>query len=636
MAGRTLSDRLLDDHRLGGGARVGDEVLLRIDQVLLQDATGAMAFLQFEAMGLEQVRPRVVVQYADHQTLQSDSRHTDDHRFMESACARFGAYYARPGAGICHVVHLERFSRPGESLLGSDSHTPHLGAAAMLAIGAGGIDVAIAMGGGPYVVRRPAITRVWLEGRLRPWSTAKDVILELLRRLTVRGGIGRAFEYAGPGLDTLTVPERATIANMGTELGLTFSVFPSDHQTRDYLRRLGREPEWQPLGPDPDATYAEEIRLDLDSIEPLVAMPSQPDSVVPVGEVAGTTIAQVMFGSCTNGSFHDLAAVAEILAGRRVHPGVTCVIFPGSQSVLAELARSSHLSALIDAGAIISEATCGACPGYVHVPAAGTRSLRAFNRNFNGRSGLSDDSVYLCSPEVAAVSALVGAIADPRTTGIEAPSVTLPESFGEDPGLLVPPPTGIRPELVKGPNFAPVPLGTAFGAELEAAVVIKLGDRISTDDISPAGGDAITFRTNVPRLAEYVFKRRDPGFVERAKTAGQSIVVAGEAYGQGSSREHAAITPMHLGVRAVLAKSFARIHQANLVNWGILPLRFESPSDYDDIEEGDRLRILGLEEAVNARSGKTYRLRSDLSPRERAIVLAGGVLAHTRALAGPG
>lgn len=634
MAGRTLSDRLLDEHLVEGSRQPGAEVAIRIDQVLLQDATGAMAFLQFEAMGLDRLVPRLTVAYADHQTLQSDGRHADDHRFIESACARFGAWFARPGAGICHVVHLERFSRPGESLLGSDSHTPHMGCVGMLAMGAGGIDVAIAMGGGPYVLTRPAVTRVWVEGELPPWSTAKDAGLELLRRLTVKGGLGKAFEYAGPGLAGLSVPERATLANLGTELGLTFSVFPSDLVTREHFRRLGRPEEWRPLQPDPDATYADEIRLDLAQVEPLVSAPSQPDNVVPISEVAGTAVQQVIVGSCTNGSFQDLAAVARIVAGRRVNDGVSALAFPGSQAVLAQLAAGPHLAELINAGVVVSEPTCGACPGYVHVPAEGTVSLRSFNRNFKGRSGLVEDSVYLCSPEVAAVSMLTGSITDPRRSGV---TPAPPEEAGScppDPGLLKPPPSdGARVELVRGSNIAEVPLGEPFGDTLEAVVAIKLGDKISTDDITPAGAEAITFRTNVPRLAEFVFRRRDPGFAARAKEAGRSIVVAGETYGQGSSREHAAMAPMQLGVRAVLAKSFARIHQANLVNWGILPLRFTEPADYDDVLAGDTLVVNGLESVHNRRSGRTYAVAADLSPRERQTVLAGGVLADTKSRA---
>jgi len=633
----SLVNRLIEEHLVEGGRKPGDEIVLRIDQILHQDATGAMSFLQFEAMGLQRVRPRVVVQYADHQTLQNDSRHADDHRFLESACAKFGAYYAKPGVGICHVVHLEQFSRPGESLLGSDSHTPHMGAIAMLAFGAGGIDVAVAMGGGPYVLPRPAVTRVTLNGQLRPWSTAKDVILELLRRFTVKGGIGRAFEYAGPGVATLTVPERATIANMGTELGLTCSVFPSDDQTKDYFRRLGRADEWSPLAADDGATYDDEVILDLDAIEPLVARPSQPDAVVPIGEVAGTRIDQVMVGSCTNGSYHDIAAVARVVKNRRVDPRVTFVVFPGSMQTAVELARSGHLADLLAAGVVVSEPTCGSCPGYVHVPAAGTKSLRSFNRNFKGRSGLPGDEVFLSSPEVAAASALTGTITDPRQSEIGPPGVELPTKIERDRTMIVVPPADpTGRELLKGPGFGPVPLGKAFGPTLEAAVTIKLGDKVSTDDISPAGSESITFRTNVPKLAEYVFRRRDPAFVSRAQQVGESIVVGGEAYGQGSSREHAAITPMHLGVRAVIVKSMARIHRANLINWGVLPLEFADPADYDDVEQGDRLLLERLGDATvlvrNLRSGRVFEVRGEMTRRERAIVLAGGVLAHTRSL----
>ena len=633
-----LTNKLIAAHLVEGGDRPGDEIALRIDQVLHQDATGAMSFLQFEAMGFERVKPRLVVQYADHQTLQNDGRHTDDHRFLESACRKFGAYFAKPGVGICHVVHLEQFSRPGESLLGSDSHTPHMGAVAMLAYGAGGIDVAVAMGGGPYVLPRPAVVRVELTGRLRPWSTAKDAILELLRRLTVKGGIGRAFEYVGEGVATLTVPERATIANMGTELGLTGSLFPSDEQTRDYFRRLGRAGEWSPQAADPDADYDDSIGLDLSRVEPLVAAPSQPDAVVPVGEVAGTEIQQAVIGSCTNSSYHDLVAVARVLRGQRVAPGLTCVVFPGSMQTAVQLARSGHLADLLAAGAVVSEPTCGACPGYVHVPAAGTRSLRSFNRNFRGRSGLKEDAVYLASPEVAAASAIAGRIVDPRTLDLPPPGVELPERIEPDRTMIVPPgPGGTLYDLWKGPAFGVVPIGQPFGRTLEAEVTIKLGDKVSTDDITPAGAEAITFRTNVPRLAEYVFRRRDPDFVERARAAGQSIVVGGEAYGQGSSREHAAIAPMYLGVRAVLAKSLARIHRANLINWGILPLEFADPADYEAIEPGDRLRLTDLAaetvRVTNQRTGRRFGARTHLTDRERRTVLAGGVLAYTRAQA---
>jgi aconitate hydratase len=641
--GLSLVNKLIAAHLVEGGERSGDEIALRIDQVLLQDALGTMAFLQFEAMGFSRVKPRVVVQYADHQTLQTDSRHTDDHRFLQSACRKFGAYYGRPGVGICHVVHLEQFAVPGETLLGTDSHTPHCGAVGMLAIGAGGMDVAVAMGGGPYVFARPAVVGVHLTGRLRPWCTAKDVILELLCRLTVNGGVGKAFEFTGPGVATLSLPERITIVNMGTELGHTTSVFPSDEVTRDYFARLGRPGDWRPIGPDPDVRYDDRIELDLSMVEPLVALPSQPDRVVPVGEVAGTPIQQVMVGSCTNGSYSDIAAVARLLKGRRVHPEVTCVIFPGSHQALTLLAREGHVADLLAAGALVSEATCGACPGYVHVPAAGTRSLRAFNRNFRGRSGLKDDQVYLASPEVAAASAVTGEITDPRRFGAEPAGVLLPSGLPGDRLLIVPPdPEGEGAELWKGPHLGEVPLGRSFGETLEAEVLICLGDKVSTDDIIPAGAEAITFRSNIPKMAEYVFRRADPEFVARARAAGQGLIVGGEAYGQGSSREHAAIAPMVLGVRAVLARSFARIHRANLINWGVLPLEFADPAGHAALRQGDLVRFESLATQVragaevsarNATTGATVRLRCTLTPREREIVLGGGVLAHTKARA---
>ena len=640
----SLINKLIASHLVEGGSRPGNEIALRIDQVLLQDALGTMAFLQFEAMGFSRVKPRVVVQYADHQTLQTDSRHTDDHRFLQSACRKYGAYYGRPGVGICHVVHLEQFAVPGETLLGTDSHTPHCGAVGMLAIGAGGMDVAVAMGGAPYVVPRPAIVEIHLTGRLGPWCTAKDVILELLRRLTVNGGLGRAFEFTGPGVQTLSLPERITIINMGTELGHTTSVFPSDEATRDFFERLGRPGDWRPIGPDPDATYDDRLDLDLSTVEPLVALPSQPDKVVPIGEVAGTPIEQVMVGSCTNGSYSDIAAVARLLKGRRVHPDVTCVIFPGSHQALALLAREGYVADLMEAGVLVSEATCGACPGYVHVPAAGTRSLRAFNRNFRGRSGLRDDQVYLASPEVAAVSAVTGKITDPRTFGAEPSGVLLPVRLPGDQLLITPPdPAGESAPLLKGPNLGGVPLGRAFEEILEAEVLIRLGDKVSTDDITPAGAEAITFRTNIPKMADYAFKRVDPEFVARAKAAGQGLIVGGETYGQGSSREHAAIVPMYLGVRAVLAKSFARIHRANLINWGVLPLEFAEPAGYDAVQQGDRVRFDSLLSqaragaevtARNVTTGVALRLRCTLTPREREIVLDGGVLAHTKTRAG--
>jgi aconitate hydratase len=638
----TLTDKILDAHLVRGGPHPGDEVGIRADQVLLQDPLGTMAFLQFEAMGVRRVQAPLVVQYADHNVLQFDFRNTDDHRFLQTACRKYGAHYSKPGNGICHQVHLENFAVPGQTLVGCDSHTPHCGAVGMLALGAGGLDVAVAMGGGAYHFPRPRVARVLLRGRLRPWVSAKDAALELLRRYTVKGGVGKVFEYAGPALAHLTVPERATIANMGTELGLTTSVFPSDEVTRDFFARVNRPGDWRPLAPDPDAGYAETIELDLAAVEPLVACPSQPDNVVPVGAVAGTRVEQVMVGSCTNGSYTDLATFAQVLKGRRVHPDVTCVAFPGSRQALEALARDGLLADLIAAGAIVSEASCGACPGFGHVPASGSKSLRAFNRNFRGRSGLDDDQVYLCSPEVAAASAIRGAIADPRALGA-APPLLQPAGLPGDRREILPPAAEGKEaaaEVIKGPNIGPVPMGRPFGETEEGEVLIRVGDKISTDDIVPAGVQAIRFRSNVPALAAFVFARHDPQFAKRAAGKGGGFVVGGEMYGQGSSREHAAICPMFLGVRAVLAKSFARIHQANLANWGILPLEFADPSGYDAAAPGHILEIGGLGTALlageplpvtNKTTGGRFLVRASLTPRQREMLKAGGALAHTAA-----
>jgi aconitate hydratase len=597
-----------------------------------------MAFLQFEALGFPRVTPARVVTYIDHNVYQFDSRNADDHRYLQTASRRYGAVFSKPGNGICHQVHLESFSVPGETLLGTDSHTPLCGAAGMLAIGAGGLDVAVAMGGGPYYLTMPQIVRVRLTGALRPWVTAKDVILELLRRLTVRGGSGKIFEYAGPGVATLSLPQRMTIANMGAELTLTTSIFPSDETTRDYFRRLGRESDWRPVAADPDAEYDEEIELDLTSITPLVALPGSPDRVVPIEEVEGTTIDQVVAGSCTNGSWEDMWSVAQVIRGHRVHPSVSFVIFPGSHRILEVMAREGLVQDLLAAGAVISESTCGACPGIGHVPAAGSRSLRAFNRNFPGRSGTKDDQVYLCSSVVAAASAITGRITDPRMRP-PLPSLVLPESFAaSDAGFVEPAPPGEPAEVVRGPNIKDVPLGEPPADRLSAPVLLKMGDKISTDHISPGGSAALVFRSNVPAIAEFTFTYVDPEFVARAKAAGRGIIVAGELYGQGSSRESAAVAPMYLGVRAVLAKSFARIHRANLINWGIAPLTID-PDTYDAIEQGEWLTLEDLRAAlaangritiVSERGGTRGIARCILTPRERDILLAGGLLAHTR------
>jgi aconitate hydratase len=613
-----------------------------MDQVLLTDTNGTMAWLQFEAMGFDRVKAPTVVTYADHQVYQFDARNTEDHRYLQTVSRRFGGYYSKPGNGICHQVHLEAFGAPGLTLLGTDSHTPLCGALGMLAIGAGGLDVACAMGGSPYYLPLPRVVQVALTGRLRPWVAAKDVILELLRRLTVRGGFGKIFEYTGPGVATLTVPQRATIANMGAELGLTTSVFPSDDVTQSYLARLGRDAAWRPLAADPGALYDDTLEIDLSTIEPLVALPGSPDHVVPVGEVEGTSIEQVLVGSCTNGSWEDMSVVAEVLRGRHVHADVSFVLFPASQQVLETMARQGLVADLIAAGAIISESTCGACPGIGHVPATGSRSLRAFNRNFPGRSGVKGDQVYLSSTQTACVSALRGVITDPRRLG-EAPEVIFPARFtASTAGLVRPASEGQDAPVVKGPNIREVPVGRPPGDEVTGPVLIKLGDKVSTDDISPSGSQVLVFRSNMPAIAEFTFRNVDPEFVARARAGGGGFILAGQTYGQGSSREAAAVGPMFLGIRGVLAKSFARIHRANLINWGVLPLELADPADYDAIAAGHQLRIEDVHAGLAAgtltvedqTAGRRIEVRCALTERERAILLAGGRLAHTRALGG--
>ena len=635
--GDSLTRKLIEAHLAAGKAVVGEEIGLTIDQVLLTDTNGIQSWLQFEALGFQRVVPGRAVTYIDHNVYQVDSRNTDDHRYLQSVARRYGSLFSKPGNGICHQVHMESFAIPGQTLLGTDSHTPLCGAAGMLAIGAGGLDVAVAMGGAPYFFTMPPVTRVWLTGQLQPWVTAKDVILDLLRRLTVRGGTGRIFEYGGPGLATLLAAQRMTIANMGAELGLTTSVFPSDEVTRSFFARLGRDDDWRPAAPDDEAAYDDQIELDLSAIVPLVALPGSPDRVVPVDEVAGTPVEQVMVGSCTNGSWHDMASVHGVLHGQRVHPSVSFVLFPGSHRILETMAREGLLADLLAAGALVSEPSCGSCAGIGHVPASGGKSLRAFNRNFPGRSGVKGDEVYLCSSVVAAASAVTGVITDPRRLGTPAP-VTLPAQFASSTvGVVAPDGAG---EVVRGPNIKPVPLGEPVAERLEAPVLLKLGDKVSTDDISPAGAAVLVFRSNIPAIAEHSFKYVDPDFVARAKAAGRGVLVAGETYGQGSSREVAAIAPMFLGVRAVLAKSFARIHRSNLINWGIVPLVFDDPAAWDGLERDDRLVLDGLRGALaagarvtvaNTRTGATFTASCPLTPRERDILLAGGILAHTKA-----
>lgn len=639
--GKSLTRKIIEEHLVDGEPVAGQEIALRIDQTLTQDATGTMAYLQFEAMGIPRVRTKLSVSYVDHNMLQTGFENADDHRFLQSFAAKHGIYFSRPGNGICHQVHLERFSAPGETLLGSDSHTPMCGGAGMLAIGAGGLDVAMAMAGEPFHLVMPRVVRVELRGRLQPWVSAKDVILEMLRRLTVRGGVGRVFEYGGDGAASLTVPERATITNMGAELGATSSLFASDERTRDYLRAQKREAAWRPLAADDDAEYDEVVEIDLDRLEPLIARPSSPDDVVPVREIAGTEVAQVAVGSCTNSSYQDLMTVAAVCKGRMLPPGMSGVVNPGTRQVLMMLAENGALADLIESGFRVLESSCGPCIGMGQSPATDSVSVRTFNRNFAGRSGTVGDRVFLCSPQVAAATALKGAITDPRDLG-EAPVVTLPAEFKVDDRMIIPPsatPESVR--IVRGPNIKPLPRGEPLPETLRATVILKVADNITTDHIMPAGSKILPLRSNIPAMAEHVFERVDPDFPKRAREAGSCMVVAGSNYGQGSSREHAALAPMYLGLKAVLAKSFARIHWSNLVNFGILPLVFVDEGDYERIEQGDELEIAGVRHSIqqgdelrirNLTRGSELTVRHDLSPRQVQVVLAGGRLSYVKSL----
>ncbi len=630
----TLTEKILRDHLVSGTLEPGQEIQIRIDQTLTQDATGTMAYLQFEALGVPRVRTELSVSYVDHNTLQSSFENADDHRYLQSVAAKCGVYFSRPGNGICHQVHLERFGIPGQTLLGSDSHTPTAGGLGMLGIGAGGLDVAVAMAGLPFTLSAPRVVRVWLTGALPPWVSAKDVILEILRRLTVKGGVGRVMEYAGPGVATLTVPERATITNMGAELGATSSLFPSDEMTRVFLVAQNRAEAWRPLAANEDAEYEEELAVDLSALEPLVAQPHSPDAVVPVREIAGKPVDQVCLGSCTNSSLADLMTVAALLRGKHLHPRVSLTVSPGSRQVLAMIARNGALADLVTAGARVLESACGPCIGMGQAPVTDAVSVRSFNRNFPGRSGTPSAGVYLAGPEVCAAAALTGELTDPRTLG-EFPQVTLPERFDVDDSMILPPaedPDSV--EIIRGPNIRPVPLRGPLEDELTLRVLLKVGDHITTDHIMPAGARVLPLRSNIPAISEHVFAALDPEFARRAREWGGGVLVGGENYGQGSSREHAALAPMYLGVKAVLARSFARIHQANLVNFGVLPLQI-AKQDYSRLEQGDVLSLTGVREAVqkqtpitikNGTQGYEFSATPQLSPRQVEIVLAGGVL----------
>lgn len=637
--GKNLVQKILSAHLVEGKLVPGEEVAIKIDQTLTQDATGTMAYLQFEAMGVPQVRTELSVSYVDHNTLQNGFENADDHRFLQTVAAKHGINFSRPGNGICHQVHLERFGIPGKTLLGSDSHTPTGGGIGMIAIGAGGLDVAVAMGGGPFYLTTPKVVNIRLTGRLQPWVSAKDIILEVLRRLTVKGGVGKIMEYTGPGVTTLSVPERATVTNMGAELGATTSVFPSDAVTKAFLAAQGREQDWVELGPDADAVYDETVEIDLSALEPMVAQPHSPDAVAKVREVGPIKVNQVAIGSCTNSSYTDLMRVAAALKGKKVHPDTSLVVSPGSRQVLEMLIRNGALADIIGAGARLLECACGPCIGMGQSPCSAGVSVRTFNRNFEGRSGTKDAQVYLASPEVAVAAALTGRLTDPRDLGAY-PEVAAPESFLIDDSMVLAPaadPTGI--EVLRGPNIKPLPVNQELPAELNGEVILKVEDNITTDHIMPAGAKVLPLRSNIPAISQHVFSAVDPTFADRAKAAGGGFVVGGQNYGQGSSREHAALAPMYLGIKAVLCKSFARIHRANLVNFGILPLTFLNEADYAAISAGDRLVIPGIREAlaagdtlkvVNTTTGRELFVSHGLTERQQAIIRAGGLLNYTK------
>lgn len=638
--GETLAQKIIRAHLLHGDMTPGSEIALRIDQTLTQDATGTMAYLEFETMGIPRVKTELSVAYVDHNTLQSGFENADDHRYLQTVAKKHGVWFSRPGNGICHQVQLERFGKPGKTLIGSDSHTPTGGGIGMLAFGAGGMDVAVAMGGGAYYITMPKMFKVNLTGTLRPYVTAKDISLELLRILSVKGGVGAIIEWGGPGIAALSVPERATITNMGTELGATTSIFPSDDVTRAFLAAEGREADFIPLASDPDARYDRIIDIDLNTLQPMIACPHSPDNVVPVETLAGTKVDQVCIGSCTNSSLFDMLKVAALLKGRTIAPGVSLSISPGSKQVLTMLADCGALTDILASGARLLECACGPCIGMGFSPNSGGVSLRTFNRNFLGRSGTKDAQVYLVSPETAVAAALTGTITDPQVLG-PMPAVTLPEHFRIDDSAVLPPAPADEAdavEVLRGPNIQPFPQSKPFADALTAELVLKVGDNITTDHIMPAGSKILPYRSNIPKLAEFCFTVCDPTFPARARAAGDGIIVGGSNYGQGSSREHAALVPMYLGIRCVVAKSFARIHAANLINAGILPLTFENPDDYDALQPGAQLRIDDIRTGMAAgkltltdtAAGKSYPVVCSLTERQRAILLAGGLLNYTK------
>ncbi len=637
----TLAQKLIRSHLVCGEMTVGSEIGLKIDQTLTQDATGTMAYLEFETMGIPRVKTERSVAYIDHNTLQTGFENADDHRYIQSVCKKHGLYFSRPGNGICHQVHLERFGIPGKTLIGSDSHTPTGGGIGMLAFGAGGLDVAVAMGGGTYYITMPKIVNVELRGSLQPWVTAKDVILEVLRRMTVKGGVGKIIEYTGEGVRSLSVPERATITNMGAELGASTSIFPSDDITRAFMRAQDREKDFVALAADEGAVYDEHIVINLSALTPLAACPHSPDAVKPVSEIGEIRVDQCCIGSCTNSSLQDMLKVAAILKGKTVDPRVSLSIAPGSKQVYTMLASCGALADMIAAGARILECACGPCIGMGQSPNSGGISLRTFNRNFEGRSGTADAQIYLVSPETAAASALTGVLTDPRTLG-KAPVVKMPETFEINDNMIVPPAAVSEMknvEILRGPNIKPFPQTHPLEETVSADVLLKVGDNTTTDHIMPAGAKILPLRSNIPAISEHCFTRCDPEFPARCKAAGRGIIIGGSNYGQGSSREHAALAPLYLGIRAVIVKSFARIHVANLINAGILPLTFVNEADYDRIDLGDTLVLENIRKSIqngtpvvlkNETKNESYPLCSEFSDRQRAMLLAGGLLNYTK------
>ena len=640
--GMTIAEKIIKAHLVSGEMVKGEDIGLRIDQTLTQDATGTMAYLEFEAMGVPRVKTERSVAYIDHNTLQTGFENADDHRFIGSIAKKHGIYFSRPGNGICHQVHLERFGIPGKTLIGSDSHTPTCGGIGMLAFGAGGLDVAVAMGGGAYHITMPKMVRINLTGKLRPYVSAKDVILEVLRIMSVKGGVGKIVEYGGEGVKTLSVPERATITNMGAELGASTSVFPADEITREFMTAQGRGDDFTPVFADEDAVYDEIIDIDLSELSPAAAMPHMPDNVKSVKEIGKIKVDQVLIGSCTNSSLRDMLRVAAILKGKTVHPDVSVGIAPGSKQVFNMLAQCGALSDLIAAGARILECACGPCIGMGQSPNSNGISLRTFNRNFEGRSGTADGQIYLVSPETAAASALTGVLTDPTSLDGYA-DIEMPEKFLINDNMIVPPASvedADSVEILRGPNIKPFPVTKELDADIKAPAVLKVGDNITTDHIMPAGAKILPYRSNIPHLSQFCFKQCDENFAENCKAAGQSIIIGGANYGQGSSREHAALVPLYLGVKAVITKSFARIHVANLINAGIIPLTFVNENDYDTIEKDDKLELNGIREAIksgekeftviNATKGNEIKVNLDFSERQRDMLLAGGLLNYTK------